>query len=78
MGPMRACSTTSCTEFSACRRNGADPRLLVASSPERVPGHSCFRNGETGAQQHEIGATVAVGRMRRNVRVRYPAFHAHH
>jgi hypothetical protein len=51
----------------------------VASSsraPERVPGQNCFRLDSRGTRQHEISASVAVGRECRNVRGRHSAFHA--
>ena len=64
-----------------CRRSGLILAGCVASSagtPERVPGHSCFRLDSRGTRQHEMGASVAVGHWRRNVRDQYPDFHAPH
>jgi len=68
------------TEFSAIKVEKTALILVccwpVHRAPERVPGHSCFRLNSRGTRQHEIGASVAVGRGRRNVRGRHPAFHA--
>ena len=50
-------------------------RQFSVRRPERVSGHSCFRLESRGHTQHEMGASIAVGRWRRNVRGRHPAFH---
>jgi len=50
-------------------------RQFSVRRPERVPGHSCLRLESRGHTQHEMGASIAVGRWRRNVRGRHPAFH---
>jgi hypothetical protein len=50
-------------------------RQFSVRRPERVSGHSCFRLESRGHIQHEMGASIAVGRWRRNVRGRHPAFH---
>ena len=50
-------------------------RQFSVRRPERVSGHSCFRLESRGHPQHEMGASIAVGRWRRNVRGRHPAFH---
>ena len=47
-------------------------RALRNESQARIVFHLDSR----GTRQHEIGASVAVGRGRRNVRGRHPAFHA--
>jgi len=50
-------------------------RQFSVRRSERVSGHSCFRLESRGHTQHEMGASIAVGRWRRNVRGRHPAFH---
>jgi len=50
-------------------------RQFSVRRPERVSSHSCFRLESRGHTQHEMGASIAVGRWRRNVRGRHPAFH---
>ena len=50
-------------------------RQFSVRCPERVSSHSCFRLESRGHTQHEMGASIAVGRWRRNVRGRHPAFH---
>ena len=43
-------------------------RQFSVRCPERVSSHSCFRLESRGHTQHEMGASIAVGRWRRNVR----------
>jgi len=50
-------------------------RQFSVRRPERVSSHSSFRLESRGHTQHEMGASIAVGRWRRNVRGRHPAFH---